>query len=448
MGLLEIIQLGLMAFINWIKAGIRISKKPPKLLYRVSYRVSKHAIQVYQGIRKRYRGALADRGANGGILGALDALIIREHPNIRVDVTGINNHEMTDLKIVDALSKVLSHRGNIICEWNNYADGRTGRTIHACGQMEAFGNIVYDRSLNVKNGNQCIVTQEGYIIPLDIVNGLPILRMEIPTQEEIDTLPRVVMTSPDKWDPKVLDNIITDQDDWMSKLPTNIQDTEINRDSPFDEIGEYKHREPTNRRLVIPLNEPAGPQVDPQDENEPDIEVNLARRSIPVSRDQVHRDYLEACDLNARYVCLEVDAVGVDTHDEPTSDEPEEDTTPTKSVPREVKTKPPDFESLRPYFLMVPAEKVKKTLENTTQYASKIMQGRHFFKTLKSPFPAYNVMRRQEPVATDTVYAEVPAIDGGEKMAQFYCGRKSLVIDIYGMKSEKEFPNTLDLRRG
>jgi hypothetical protein len=71
------------------------------------------------------------------------------------------------------------------------------------------------------------------------------------------------------------------------------------------------------------------------------------------------------------------------------------------------------------------------------------MAGRNIRQTIKSPFPAHNIHRRNEPMATDTIFAETPAVDGGETMAQFYCGRKSLVIDIYGMGSSKEFVNTL-----
>jgi hypothetical protein len=42
------------------------------------------------------------------------------------------------------------------------------------------------------------------------------------------------------------------------------------------------------------------------------------------------------------------------------------------------------------------------------------------------------------------IYAQTPAIDmGGQTMAQIYVGCKSLVIDIYGMSTEKEFVNTL-----
>ena len=47
-------------------------------------------------------------------------------------------------------------------------------------------------------------------------------------------------------------------------------------------------------------------------------------------------------------------------------------------------------------------------------------------KHYKSPFPANNVHRRDEPVATDNVYYNTPAIDHESKIAQFTmpCSRK------------------------
>ena len=85
----------------------------------------------------------------------------------------------------------------------------------------------------------------------------------------------------------------------------------------------------------------------------------------------------------------------------------------------------------------------RQTFKNTTQNASNVIAGRHLYRTLKSPFPAFNVWRRNEPVATDTIFVEIPAIDNGATMGQLFIGRYSVVIDIYEMNSEKEFVNTL-----
>ena len=62
----------------------------------------------------------------------------------------------------------------------------------------------------------------------------------------------------------------------------------------------------------------------------------------------------------------------------------------------------------------------------------------------KSPHPALNVLRKDEALATDTVYSNVPAIFGGKTIAQFYVGLTTQVCNAYGIKSEKQFVNTLE----
>ena len=46
-------------------------------------------------------------------------------------------------------------------------------------------------------------------------------------------------------------------------------------------------------------------------------------------------------------------------------------------------------------------------------------------------------------MATDTVYADTPAIASGATAAQFFVGTKSLVCDVYPMKTDKQFVNVL-----
>jgi hypothetical protein len=65
-------------------------------------------------------------------------------------------------------------------------------------------------------------------------------------------------------------------------------------------------------------------------------------------------------------------------------------------------------------------------------------------KHYESPFPALNVQRHDEHVTRDTVYSDAPDIDGGETCAQIFVGTETLVTDVYGMKTEKQFFNTLE----
>jgi hypothetical protein len=64
-------------------------------------------------------------------------------------------------------------------------------------------------------------------------------------------------------------------------------------------------------------------------------------------------------------------------------------------------------------------------------------------KCFKSPNPVVNVQRCDEPIATDTIQSDVPAINGGEKYAQIFVGMKSLVTNVHGMKSPAQFPGIL-----
>ena len=51
--------------------------------------------------------------------------------------------------------------------------------------------------------------------------------------------------------------------------------------------------------------------------------------------------------------------------------------------------------------------------------------------------------RRQEPLATDTVFSDTPATDDGAHCAQTFVGVTSCVIDVFPMKTTSEFVNTL-----
>ena len=58
-------------------------------------------------------------------------------------------------------------------------------------------------------------------------------------------------------------------------------------------------------------------------------------------------------------------------------------------------------------------------------------------KHLESRNPPLNIPRRHEPVATDTVFSDAPAVDSGAKQALVFVGRDTLVADARPMKSGK-----------
>jgi hypothetical protein len=70
--------------------------------------------------RTEKRGALIDRGANGGIAGA-DTRVIARHPHRYVDIRDIDNHEITSIPIVTAGAVARTQRGNIVVIMHQYS---------------------------------------------------------------------------------------------------------------------------------------------------------------------------------------------------------------------------------------------------------------------------------------------------------------------------------------
>jgi hypothetical protein len=54
------------------------------------------------------------------------------------------------------------------------------------------------------------------------------------------------------------------------------------------------------------------------------------------------------------------------------------------------------------------------------------------------------VKRRNEPLATDTVFTDTPAVDSGVTCAQLFVGSESLVADVYDLKTDKSSVNSLE----
>ena len=64
-------------------------------------------------------------------------------------------------------------------------------------------------------------------------------------------------------------------------------------------------------------------------------------------------------------------------------------------------------------------------------------------RSTSSPGILFSTFPGDEAVATDTIFSDTPAINDGSAMAQFFVGRDTLVCNAYGIKSQKQFINTL-----
>jgi hypothetical protein len=117
---------------------------------------------------------------------------------------------------------------------------------------------------------------------------------------------------------------------------------------------------------------------------------------------------------------------------------------PTVSVGPHISTpKEPDYSKLHPFFGWFSPALIKKTFENTTQYAC-IPMGTLLKCSFKSANPALNVSHHSEPVTCDIMYADVPAIDNGATAATLFVGCCTSVTNVYGIKTDKQFVNTLE----
>ena len=102
-----------------------------------------------------------------------------------------------------------------------------------------------------------------------------------------------------------------------------------------------------------------------------------------------------------------------------------------------------DWKSLRPYFGWQSEQVIKNTYQVTSRFGGTIPQHDYLKKHFKSRNPVFNIPRRNEAVATDTIFSDTPAINDGSTMAQFFVGRDTLVCDAYGIKTQKQIINTL-----
>jgi len=102
---------------------------------------SKHAI------KRSKRGTLADQGANGGVLGNDSKVIFKR--NKTADVTGIDDHELNALPMVNATAKAVADKGPVILILQNCAYHGLNRTLHSAGQIEWCLNKACDTSMKV-----------------------------------------------------------------------------------------------------------------------------------------------------------------------------------------------------------------------------------------------------------------------------------------------------------
>ena len=187
----------------------------------------------------------------------------------------------------------------------------------------------------------------------------------------MDTYPHVFITSPDEWDPSVLDHDPPHLDglDPISQVPD-----QPFGDPMFDAYGDF------NKRIIATLN--------------------ILLDAPP-----------EDCGSNT-----EISSVfTANLH---------------QSSPQE-----PDWNALCTFFAWTSPSSIKDTFNVTTRHGTAPHTQDYIKKHFKSRNPVFNIPRHSEAVATDTIFSDAPAVDDGST--------DTLVCDAYGIKSTKQYINTL-----
>ena len=304
---------------------------------------------------------LVDHGANKGLAGPDMRGIHRTYRKIKIQ--DIDNHEVADLDVVTTATLLNTSQEKVIGIFNEYAYLWKGSSIHSSGQLEWLQTHVHETSVKV-GGTQLINTLDGYSVPLLIKDGLAYATsIGRSTDQDMDTYPHVLITSPDEWDPsQVLDQLFGDP--------------------MFATHGGFN--QPIIANLNNLLDAPPG-----------DCES-----------------------------CTEISSVfTANLH---------------QSSPQE-----PDWNTQRPSPAWTSPSSIKDTFNVTTRHGTAPNTQDYIKNHFKPRNPVFIIPRCSEDVATDTIFSDTPAVDDGSTMAQFFCGHDTLVCDAYGIKSTKQFINTL-----
>ena len=304
---------------------------------------------------------MVDHGANEGLAGPDMRGIHRTYRKIKIQ--DIDNHEVADLEVVTTATLLNTSQEKVIGIFNEYAYLWKGSSIHSSGQLEWLQTHVHETSVKV-GGTQLINTLDGYSVPLLIKDGLAYATsIGISTDQDMDTYPHVLITSPDEWDP--------------SQVPDQLFGVPM-----FDACGDF------NKPIIANLN-----------------------------------TLLEAPPGDCES-CTEISSVfTANLH---------------QSSPQE-----PDWNSQRPFLAWTSTSSIKDTFNVTTRHETAPNTQDYIKHHFKPRNPVFSIPRCSEDVGTDTIFSETPAVDDGSTMTKFFYGHDTFTCGTYGIKSTKQFINTL-----
>ena len=308
---------------------------------------------------------LVDCGANGGLAGSDMRVIYKTYR--KINISGIDNHEVNGLDVVTAATLLNTSLGKVIGIFNEYAHlGKDHPSIH---QVNLNGQDSCCDEKSIKVGGTQTYYYSGWIFrPSPHQGWFGLCHLPWKTHRSGIWTHTHMSSShlPDEWDPSVLDH---DPPPLDGLDPSQVLDQPFG-DPMFDAYGDF------NERIIANLNI----LLDAPPEDYGSYIANLHQGS----------------------------------------------------------SQEPYWNALRPFFAWTSPSSIQDTFNVTTRHGTAPHTQDYIKKHFKSRNPVFNIPRRSEAVATDTIFSGYPAVDDGSTMAQFFVAEILLSV-----MPTKQFINTL-----
>ena len=458
------------------------------------YQLSKKKVNEFRQFKD---GALNDSGASGSLCG-WDTTNCGGKVEDYTDLIGLQEHTVRRIPIIHAAFVCEAQGvGRVICHIPQSASMPDCKTVLSTIQMVANGCKIFDAPKAVTGEQPYLQSPDGYKFPYKYRRGLAYLDIRPVQDAEWGELPETWLTSQNRWEPTIFDEEVDKE--WMKRPATSVMDNF--RNLPYDRFGrldieresmdaelENDSESITHGEIEVNLTELVKDElVDSVLEYEVDDEyfhVHLGDDTASYDWgdwDTPTNTKWESYDVRQRRSStrarkpVDYSDVRRKPRKKSVQKESEPRQTPTTSFfdgeepideaitsynnkakdtsqipPREAapylgKPSPKHYSDYARYFGGVPEKVIAETFKNTTQLGRiGAVKGLKLWRRMASPNPALNVFRRNEPVATDTIYGPVPAIDNGSTAAQFFVGRISGFCASEGLGlSDHRFPIAL-----
>jgi hypothetical protein len=399
---------------------------PPQVITMFG-RTYRAAACIYKATgSSEFEGSLIDGGCNGGLAGS-DVLILETHPFGKVNIIGVGDNVIENVPLCTAAGLIQTSEGPVIAIMHNYAALGKGGSIHSPLQLKDHGVYIDDTPKSQKRfdgefGTQMVRIATGsasYDIPLVLNGGLPYLKMCPPTQEQLnnESIPHVLLTSDMPWEPSKYDENYDEQVSLHPSVSLLQPENEGSRAEPlavlFSEMERVRDFEAT-----------------PDDaDNYNDEFSELHDSDISESNEAERNSHFSLYTTIPNVVASFASLCGVGYEANKTYLEHKYGKT---------------LEEFRPNFGFIAPDRVKATIEASTQFFRAHQWSKKIKRHFKSRFPGANVERVNETVSTDTAYMEVKgAADGitghgGAMGFQLFVGNESKHLAVYTLKTDGE----------